>query len=237
MNLTMKEVLDRYGPTIAVVIVLAALVLLMPGNSSGGGGDTQTVGAAGDVSGGTVAAGSNTGAGGVTGGSSGSVSAGGAAGTSTAGGGGSGGPITAQKEFKPAEGASSAWGPEHGPGNYPAPGPDTPCNPDGSMPQFSQYSPICLPKFSGDNGGATSMGVTGDSVLLVRYRPQEDPATRATLSAIGGADDPEDVDRAAKAFVRYFNVHNETYGREVKYVTFDGTGDPASDDVARADAV
>ncbi|HVM51975.1 MAG TPA: ABC transporter substrate-binding protein [Acidimicrobiales bacterium] len=105
------------------------------------------------------------------------------------------------------------------------------------MPEFSLYSPICLPRFSGDNGGATAMGVTGDSVLLVRYRPQADPATTATLAAIGGDDDPAVVDRTAKAFVRYYNTHLETYGREVKYVTFDGTGEADSDEVNRADAV
>ena len=235
MNLTMKEILDRYGPTIAVVVVLAALVILMPGNGSDGSGDQATGAVAGAPLG---SSGSGSGVGGATGGSvtGGSSSVGVGSSTRSAGTPG-GAPIEATANFTPTEGAATVWGPEHGPGNYPAPGPDTACNPDGSMPQFSQYSPQCVPKFTGDNGGATAMGVTGDSVLLVRYRPQEDPATRATLSAIGGADDPEDVDRAAKAFVRYFNVHNETYGREVKYVTFDGTGDPASDEVNRADAV
>ncbi|HEX4904145.1 MAG TPA: ABC transporter substrate-binding protein [Acidimicrobiales bacterium] len=229
----MKELLDRYGPTLAVVVVLAALVLLMPGNSSGGDGaqDVSTAGpVAGAGSGDSVAGGSGavTGAGGSTGGG---ATAGGGAGAA-------GAPLKAQTEFaKAAEGTATAWGPEHGPGNYPAPGPDTQCREDGAMPDFSLYSPRCLPKFSGDNGGATSMGVEGDQVLLVRYRPQEDPATRATLQAIGGADDPADMERAAAAFVRYYNTHYETYGREVKLVTFDGTGDPTSDEVARADAV
>ena len=234
MNLTMKELMDRYGPTLAVVVVLAALVLLMPGNSSGGD-DAQSVSSTGPVAGGTAGAGGT-----VAGGASSVSGAGGAtAGGATAGGAAAGGkPLEATKTFAPAaEGAATAWGPEHGPGNYPAPGPETQCREDGAMPEFSLYSPLCVPKFEGDNGGATSMGVTGDSITIVRYRPQEDPAVRATLTAIGGADDPADVERAAAAFVRYYNLHNETYGREVKLVTYDGTGDPASDEVARADAV
>jgi len=238
MNLTMREVLDRYGPTLAVVVVLAALVLLMPGADGGDSQDASTTGAIAGAGPAAAGAAGGTGATGVagSGGSSGALATGGGA----AGGGGSaaGGPIQATKEFaKAAEGAATAWGPEHGPGNYPAPGPETQCREDGAMPEFSLYSPLCVPKFEGDNGGATYQGVTADSILIVRYRPQEDPATRATLTAIGGADDPADVERAAAAFVRYYNLHYETYGREVKLVTFDGTGDPASDEVARADAV
>lgn len=235
MNLTMKEILDRYGPTLAVIVVLAALVILMPGNGSSGSDQnaTSAVAGGGPASGGGVGSGATgTGGTGAVGGSSGSA---GGLGGST----GSGSePIKATDTFAPAaEGTATVWGPEHGPGNYPAPGPETPCREDGAMPEFSRYSPLCVPKFTGDNGGATSKGVTGDSVTLVRYRPQEDPATRATLTAIGGADEVETVERASEAFVRYYNLHDETYGREVKLITFDGTGDPASDEVARADAV
>jgi hypothetical protein len=229
VNLTMKELLDRYGPTLAVVVVLGALVLLMPGNVTGG--DTQTVGA------GASSAPSVTGPSGAATGATPTGSSGQGA-TSVSAGGAPGAPVQAQTEYAAAaDGASSAWGPEHGPGNYPAPGPDTPCREDGAMPEFSLYSPRCVPKFSGDNGGATSMGVEGNKIIMVRYRPQEDPATRATLTAIGGADDPADVERAAAAFVRYYNLHYETYGREVQLITFDGTGESDSDEVARADAV
>ena len=239
MNLTMREVLDRYGPTLAVVVVLAALVLLMPGADGGGSDQASTTGAiagagpaAAGTSGGTGATGvTGSGGAGATGGPGGAVTTGGSSGSAS-------GPITATEQFaQAAEGTATAWGPEHGPGSYPAPGPDTACREDGAMPEFSLYAPICVPKFEGDNGGATAAGVTADEVLIVRYRPQEDPATRATLSAIGGADDPGDVERAANAFVRYYNVHLETYGREVKLVTFDGTGASDSDEVARADAV
>lgn len=245
MNLTMREVFDRYGPTIAVVVVLAALVLLMPGADDGGTQQASTTGAVTGAGTGATAGGSSaTGAAAVSG--AGGTAAGGATtagGPSAASGGGgstgaAGGPITATETFAPAaEGASTTWGPEHGPGNYPAPGPETPCREDGAMPDFSFYSPICVPKFEGDNGGATAQGVTADEVLMVRYRPQEDPATTATLQAINAADDAATVDRASKAFVRFYNLHSETYGREVKLVTFDGTGDPASDEVNRADAV
>lgn len=237
----MKELMDRYGPTLAVVVVLAALVLLMPSNSKDDGGSTSV--GAGAVAGATPTGASGAGPGAtVAGGGPGSstnVSAGGVpGGTPGAGGGTDGAPLAGQTEFAaPAEGASSAYTAESGPGNLPAPGPETQCREDGAMPDFSLYSPVCVPKFSGDNGGATSMGVEGNKILMVRYRPQEDPATRATLSAIGGADDPADVERAAAAFVRYYNLHYETYGREVQLVTFDGTGESDSDEVARADAV
>ena len=81
------------------------------------------------------------------------------------------------------------------------------------------------------------MGVTGDSIKIVRYRPQQDPATNATLSAIGADDPPAVVERAGYAFVKYYSQHYETYGRKIDYQIFDGTGESDSEEVSRADAV
>src|SRR5207237_1208169 len=32
------------------------------------------------------------------------------------------------------------------------------------------YAPPCVPKFSGDNGGATYQGVSGDTITILQYR-------------------------------------------------------------------
>jgi hypothetical protein len=237
MNLTIREFFERYGPTMAIIAVLALMMGLLPGNTSDdaavstGGQAATTGGTAGGATSGTVATGPAGGAGGVA--------------ASTGSGGGTNfgvvdpnaDPLTVNALPQAAEGASSAWGPEHGPGNYPAPGPDTACREDGAMPDFSFYSPQCLPLFTGDNGGATEQGVTADEVVIVRYVPQPNPATQATLRAIGADDSPEVETRAAESLFRFFNLHYETYGRELKYVEFHGTGDAQTDEVNRADAV
>jgi hypothetical protein len=222
MNLTLREVFDRYGPTLAIIVAIAALVALMPAANvvttsaqevTAGAGATARDGAD------EAAAADTDAALGDVDGPSGS------------------GPIEASESFTSVSGAATAWGPQHGPGNYPAPGAGTQCREDGAMPAFSLYSPRCVPKFSGNNGGATATGVTKDDVLMVWYRPQEDPATSAALSAMGGYDEPAVVERAVKALMRYYNLHTETYGREVKLKIFDATGAYDDPEVARADAV
>lgn len=241
MNLTVKEVLERYGPALAMIAALVGLVVFIPGNgdssvATGTPGDTTAIvdgedggglldtGNAPLTSGGRLEGFPPTDSSGNPisrpGSTSGTV--GGGTGGTTGGGG------TA---------ASSVWGPQHGPGNYPAPGPETQCRADGAMPDFSQYSNPCLPLFSGDNGGATTQGVTGDSVKVVWYRAETDPATQAALQGAGAGDTDEIIEHDIRTFMRFYNVHRETYGREVKLEIFQGTGPTDDVNVLRADAV
>lgn len=245
----MKEILDRYGPALAVVAAIVLLAALVPGNvdrSSGVitgdqafAGDTgsetfdpqsgfTSSGSPGTGSTGTIGTGGGTGAGTGTGG-------GGSGGGGT-GGGGDGGGAEGVGEGAQGGGArafSGTWGP----GSYPEPGPETTCREDGAMPDFSLYSPKCLPVWQGDNGGATSMGVTADTVKLVWYNDETNAATQAALAGIGASDSDAVVRAQLQAFARYYNLHYETYGREVVIEEFRGTGDPQNDQVLRADAV
>ena len=230
MNLTIRELLDRYGATLAVIVALVVLVTVVPGAGPGGvqrattadaAGITPSTGEASPPGGASVAAGSGT-----------AGTAGAPAASRTAG------PIEASDPFPSAPtGSATAWNAEHGPGAYPAPGPETQCREDGAMPAFSLYSPVCVPRFSGSNGGATSMGVTEDEILLVWYRPREDAATSAALTAMGGYDEPEVVERAVQALLRFYNLHYETYGREVRIETFTATGPYDDAAASKADAV
>lgn len=249
MDLTLKELFDRYGPALAVVAALALLAALVPGNvdrssdvvagdQAGAefGDETETftpqdsfssdgspvTAGAGGTTGTRTGAGTGTGTGGA--GATGGGGTGGGGGGATGGGGGGGGD---------GGGFSGAWGP----GNYPPPGPDTQCREDGAMPDFSIYSPQCLPKWTGDNGGATSMGVTGDKVKIVWYNDDQNPATQAALAGIGASDSDALIREQIKVFARYYNLHRETYGREVVIEEFQGTGDPQNAQVLRADAV
>jgi hypothetical protein len=87
------------------------------------------------------------------------------------------------------------------------------------------YSPPCL-SFSGDNGGATSRGVTG-STIKVAIRVTSDPGFQQTLAQIGGAqfaDSQSDVNRTILGLADYFNRKFQFYGRKLKFVFYKGQG-------------
>lgn len=117
-------------------------------------------------------------------------------------------------------------------------GPD--CDPEtGRLRIPTVMAAQCVQPFEGDNGGATSPGVTEDEILIVSY--STDPALDPLASSIasgGGADtDPALTTEALENYVRLYNEIYETYGRTVRIERFMGSG--ASDDVeaAKADAI
>ncbi|HET6949619.1 MAG TPA: ABC transporter substrate-binding protein, partial [Acidimicrobiales bacterium] len=79
---------------------------------------------------------------------------------------------------------------------------------------------------SGDNGGATSRGVTADEIVLA-YRKPADTNIFALLGQLGGVEIDADNQRLAddaQAVVDYFNANFELYGRKLKLVGYDGHG-------------
>ena len=103
----------------------------------------------------------------------------------------------------------------------------------------SVYAPPCVEPFEGDNGGATSAGVTADAVKVVFYRadPALDPLTAATIENAGADVNPESAADTVQGFADLYNQVFETYGRTVDVEVFTGTG--AGDDTvaAQADAI
>jgi hypothetical protein len=108
----------------------------------------------------------------------------------------------------------------------------------GTIMLVSAYAPPCVEVFEGDNGGATSPGVTGDEIKIVYYQtdPALDPLTAATVGSAGADVDPESASRTVQGYVDLYNKLFETYGRTVVVEGYTGTG--AGDDVeaARFDA-
>ncbi|HEY2703018.1 MAG TPA: hypothetical protein VGL20_04945 [Candidatus Dormibacteraeota bacterium] len=87
------------------------------------------------------------------------------------------------------------------------------------------YSPPCV-LFSGDNGGATTRGVTRDTIT-VALRQTADPDLSTTISKITGSDlidSNEDATRTAQGLVDYFNTRFQFYGRKIKLAPFQGHG-------------
>src|SRR5262245_40108255 len=60
--------------------------------------------------------------------------------------------------------------------------------------------PPCVPAGEADNGGATSPGVTADTIKIGYYIAKPDPTFDALLKAAGGYDSPESV---AQSYVDY----------------------------------
>ncbi|HEY2703715.1 MAG TPA: hypothetical protein VGL20_08500 [Candidatus Dormibacteraeota bacterium] len=106
------------------------------------------------------------------------------------------------------------------------------------------YSPPCV-LFSGDNGGATTRGVTKDTINIA-FRVTADPDLSSTIAKIAGSDlidGPEDAIRTAEGLVDYFNTRFQFYGRKMKLVPYQGHGSltreilGAGQEQANADAI
>jgi hypothetical protein len=101
------------------------------------------------------------------------------------------------------------------------------------------YAPPCVEPFAGDNGGATSPGVTEDEITIVAYisDPALDPLTAATIEGAGADISTETAIETVQRYADLYNRLFETYGRRVNVETYVGTG-PGDDTVAaRADAI
>jgi hypothetical protein len=102
------------------------------------------------------------------------------------------------------------------------------------------YAPPCVEPFEGDNGGTTSMGVTAEEVLIVRYTANADAADPQSVSALldAGVDaNPQTMAQALDNYVALYNQVFETYGRTVRVEEFIGSGAGNDREAARADAV
>ena len=109
----------------------------------------------------------------------------------------------------------------------------------GRIMLITVYAPPCVEPFEGDNGGATSQGVTADEILIVDYNadPALDPLIAATAEQAGADVDPETARAVLQDFVTLYNEIFETYGRTVRLETYTGTGAGTDVAAAQADAI
>lgn len=232
-GLTLREVLDRYGPSLALILSFIVLAVVLPANTHATTSGSSSATPAGETAG----------------------AAEGAESAGTAGNGPAGDASTAATAGDPARRGGSAPGSGTGSASGPASGRSTggagtgtngrpaataeigayKCRKDGRQAGISVYLPPCR-QFNGDNGGATAQGVSSTAIKFAYYVPRSDAATQAAVKAGGISDDQAGIDRTMEVLRRYFNDHYQTYGREVQFTKVDASG-PASDDVAaKADA-
>lgn len=224
--------LRGYAPLAGLIVFVFLLVTLVPSRSPRQSSSGLT--ASGRPGGGITTASGPT-AEGVEGGvEAGGGAAGGAAGTpgapgETAGGGG-GGATAAVAPAPGTRGATVKVG--------------TSCAGGDRQDPNSAYSPPCI-EFSGDNGGATSKGVTATEII-VAFRVLESGGLEqagAVLAGGGINDSEEDIDRTADAYIEYFNNTYQFYGRKIRLVRYNGKGDALAEtlgggqEAANADAL
>jgi hypothetical protein len=114
------------------------------------------------------------------------------------------------------------------------------CDPaTGKLRLPTVYAPPCVVPFDGDNGGATSPGVTADGVKLVAYIPDPaiDPVGSSLIAGAGANLDPAVAMDTMRDYAEVFNAVFETYGRRVELEFYTGTGAADDQTAARADAV
>lgn len=96
--------------------------------------------------------------------------------------------------------------------------------------------PPCVEELSGSNGGATSPGVTADTIKIGYYIPKPDPTLDGVLAQAGAYDPPDKVAQAYKDYAAIYGGTFELYGRKVQLVRIDGSGSSTDSVQARADA-
>lgn len=98
------------------------------------------------------------------------------------------------------------------------------CAKDGKRQQdVTNSSPACVPSTGGRNPGATHQGVTGEEIVVLRYRAKANAQVDAILRTQGLASSPEEENHAQEAFARFFDKHYELHGRKIKWVAVQGT--------------
>ncbi len=99
------------------------------------------------------------------------------------------------------------------------------------------FAPFCMAPFEGDNGGATSTGVTADAITIVHYQgPDNDPIIAYITDAVAVDDtNAQEFDTVAN-LLPYYEQFYEFYGRTVEIVRYESTGLATDEVTARADA-
>ena len=98
--------------------------------------------------------------------------------------------------------------------------------------------PPCAAPFTGDNGGSTAPGVTGETIRIVYWASADnDPVLNFLTESIASDDTVSEVEATLQGLIDYYETYYETYGRRVELHVVEGSGtilDPAA---ARSDAV
>jgi hypothetical protein len=100
------------------------------------------------------------------------------------------------------------------------------------------FAPECYAPFEGDNGGATTRGVTGDAIKVVQYfGPDDDPIIKYLSDAVAVDDTNAESEQTARDMLGMFEGFYELYGRTIELEVYVSSGLANDEVTARADAV
>jgi hypothetical protein len=106
------------------------------------------------------------------------------------------------------------------------------CTPGVRQLGASRYAAPCTAAFSGNNGGATAAGVTGDKITIVRRGFPETANSRAidaVINQAGGAPS-EESKKIRDVFIKHFATQFELYGRQIEWVDYESQYGNATDE-------
>jgi len=93
---------------------------------------------------------------------------------------------------------------------------------------FSQYAAPCVAQFTGNNGGATWNGVTGSTITIAMRKTSDAQGANAKAidaeAVAAGGVTPEVEETDVRKLIDWANKNFEFYGRQIKLVNFNGTG-------------
>lgn len=192
------RLLKGYGPLAALLVAFVLMAMLVPTKAP----QQDVVHETQRVTGGT-------------GSSAGSSGTAGTAGSTTAGSAGSGAGSAAAGAGAKTSGAAASGA---------AAGHTSACA--GQQVSGDPYSPPCI-AFSGNNGGATSPGVSATQINVTYRITSDSESFQQTLASLGGAnivDTTADIERTINALATYFDNHFQFYGRKLNIEFFNGQG-------------
>jgi hypothetical protein len=100
------------------------------------------------------------------------------------------------------------------------------------------YAPPCVPPWKGgDNGGATTPGVTADTITVAVYQAQPDLLEQVFFEQSGSDESLNTELQTNQQYADFFSSHYELYGRKIKLVPVKASGAPDDDVAAKADAI
>jgi hypothetical protein len=89
----------------------------------------------------------------------------------------------------------------------------------GKLKYPSFFAGECYAPFSGDNGGATGPGVTGNTIKVVFYQAQAtDPVLNYITAAVKVDDTNDQTFQTMQNWIKFYETYYETYGRKVELV-------------------
>lgn len=92
-------------------------------------------------------------------------------------------------------------------------------------------NPPCVPKFTGNNGGATYQGVTDTEIKIVVFSAEPNAAVDAVLAPQGLAATEEELVAMYAALEKFVAKHYELYGRKIKLIRYTGNCPTSPPDV------